>query len=282
MSSRPQAGTGLTPGDTVAGYRVDALLGEGAMGSVFRATRLADGATVALKVIKEGLTEDATHQRRFMHEARAAAAIEHPHLVGVLDAGESDGRRYLAMRYLEGTTLEQRIADTGALSVRETLRLATEIGGALAALHAAGLVHRDIKASNVLIDREGAAALADFGLAKGEGYSVLTVPGRIVGTIDYLAPERIRGEVGTPAGDVYAFGCLLFEALTRAPPFAGKSMMEVAFAHLEEQPRNPAEDYGDVPVAFGEAVLLALAKAPDDRPSVSEYVAALKSAAGHQ
>ena len=279
MLGQPQGGSDLAPGDTLGGYRLEAQLGEGAMGCVFRATRLADQVPVALKVVKDELSSDETHRRRFLHEARAAAEIDHPNLVGVIDAGEADGRQYLAMRYHDGTTLEQRIADRGVLAVDETLRLATEIGGALDALHSAGLVHRDVKASNIMLDRDGTAALTDFGLAKGAGYSVLTTPGGMVGTLDYLAPERIRGETGAPAGDVYALGCVLVEALTGRTPFQGKGMMEVAFAHLEEAPPDPSVARDEVPAALGQAVLTALAKHAPERPSAREYVAALRSAA---
>lgn len=275
----PQAGRALVPGDTLAGYRLEALLGEGAMGYVFRATRSADGLEVALKVVKDALVSDETHRRRFLHEARAAGAVEHPNLVGVVDAGEVEGRQYLAMRYLDGTTLEQRIKDRTVLGVQETLQLAEEIGGALDALHAAGLVHRDVKTSNILIDSEGVAALTDFGLAKGKGYTLLTAPGGILGTLDYMSPERIRGEAGTPAGDVYALGCVVVEALTGKPPFGGKSMMEAAFAHLEEPPQNPALARDELKAVLGEAVLTALAKQPEERPSAIDYVYALQSAA---
>lgn len=248
------------------------------MGSVFRATRLHDDHTVALKVVKDDLVADETYRRRFLHEARAAAEIEHPHLVGVLEAGEADGRQFLAMRFLDGTTLEERLRDRGPLSVAEVVRLGTEIGGALGALHDAGLVHRDVKAANILVDRDGAAALTDFGLAKGSGYSVLTTPGSILGTLDYLAPERIRGENATAASDVYALGCVVVEALTGHPPFAGKSMLEVGFAHLEEEPGDPCAQRDDAPAALGPAALTALVKSPSDRPSAQVYADGLRSA----
>jgi serine/threonine protein kinase len=270
----------LAPGDTIAGYRVEAQLGEGAMGCVFRAVRLADQQVVALKVVREDLAQDETHRRRFVHEARAAAEIDHPNLVAVIDAGETEGRQYLAMRYLDGVPLERHIEERGVLPIAEVVRLASEMGGALAALHAAGLVHRDVKASNILIGADGTFALTDFGLARGAGYSALTKPGSIVGTLDYLAPERIRGDEGTPAGDVYALGCVVFEALIGRTPFGGRGMLQVGFGHLGEPPPDPAEERADVPDAFGKAVLRALEKAPDDRPAADEYAAALRAAAG--
>lgn len=278
MESGRQGGSDLGPGATLAGYRIDALLGEGAMGSVFRATRLHDEHTVALKVVRDDLVADETYRRRFLHEARAAAEIEHPHLIGVLEAGEADGRQFLAMRFLDGSTLEERLRDRGTLSVGEVVRLGTEIGGALGALHEAGLVHRDVKAANILLDRDGAAALTDFGLAKGSGYSMLTMPGSVVGTLDYLAPERIRGEEATAASDVYALGCVVVEALTGLPPFGGKSMMEVGFAHLEEPPADPCVARADAPSALGPAILAALAKSPADRPSAQTFADGLRSA----
>lgn len=248
------------------------------MGCVFRATRSGDGRVVALKVVKEHLSADETYRRRFLHEARAAAAVEHPHLVGVVEAGEVDGRQFLAMAYCEGETLDHRVRETGALSAAAVVRLGVEVGGALAALHGAGLVHRDVKAANILLGAGGAATLTDLGLAKGEGYSVLTAPGSIVGTIDYLAPERIHGETATPASDVYGLGCVLVEALTGQPPFGGKSMMEVAFAHLEAVPEDPAATRDDVAPGIGAAVLATLAKSPSERPPALELVERLQAA----
>jgi serine/threonine-protein kinase len=274
----------LGAGDSLGPYQIDSLLGEGGMGAVFSATRSDTGERVALKVIKLELAADRLYQQRFLHEARAAAEIEHQHLVNVLEVGEAEGRQYLAMPLVEGRTLEDRIAADGPLPAEDIVRLAREVGAGLDALHAAEIIHRDIKPSNIILRHDGSAALTDFGLAKGTGYSRLTQPGQIVGTLDYLAPERIRGEDATPASDIYAVGCVVFEALSGKPPFGHKSIMQVAFAHLEETPPDPLPERPDIPPAFGAAVLTALEKAPGSRPATAgayaDVLAAASSAAG--
>jgi serine/threonine-protein kinase len=270
----------LGAGDSLGPYRIDALLGEGGMGAVFRATRTDTGELVALKVVKLELAADRLYQQRFLHEARAAAEIHHEHLVNVLDVGEAEGRQYLAMPLVEGRTLEDRIAAEGPLPLDDIVRLAKEVGAGLDALHAAEVIHRDIKPSNIILSTNGSAALTDFGLAKGTGYSRLTQPGQIVGTLDYLAPERIRGEDATPLSDIYALGCVVFEAVSGNAPFGHKSIMQVAFAHLEETPPDPCAERADAPAGFSDAVLTALAKVPPTRPaSAGAYAGALEDAA---
>jgi serine/threonine protein kinase, bacterial len=278
MSGEP-ANAELRAGATLGPYRIDSLLGEGGMGAVFSATRTDTGELVALKVIKLELAADTVYQQRFLHEARAAAEIEHKHLVNVLDVGEAEGRQYLAMPLMEGHTLEDRIAADGPLPFADAVRLAAEVGAGLDALHAAGVIHRDIKPSNIMLAPDGTASLTDFGLAKGTGYSRLTQPGQIVGTLDYLAPERIRGEDATPASDIYALGCVVFEAVSGKAPFGHKSIMQVAFAHLEETPPDPCAERPDAPPGFSEAVVSALQKVPSARPAGgAEYAAALRQA----
>lgn len=259
----------LRAGDKLGSYRLEDKRGEGAMGCVFRARRADSEEIVALKVIRAELADDAHFRRRFLQEARAASAVSHPHLVQVLDAGEVDGRQYLAMRFVRGRALEQHIREDGPLRVSEIMRIAVEIGAAIDAVHAAGLLHRDIKTSNIMLDddRDRAAALTDFGLAKGAGYETLTRPGQMLGTLDYLAPERIRGEEASAASDIYGLGCALFECVAGLPPFAsGGAPMAAAFGHLETEPRNPCAGRADMPVAFGSALNAALAKDPDARP----------------
>jgi serine/threonine protein kinase len=269
----------LGAGDSLGPYRIDSLLGEGGMGAVFSATRTETGERVALKVIKLELAADRLYQQRFMHEARAAAEIEHPHLVNVLEVGEAEGRQYLSMPLVEGRTLEDRIAAEGPLPAADIVRLVREVGAGLDALHQAEIIHRDIKPSNIILRHDGSAALTDFGLAKGTGYSRLTQPGQIVGTLDYLAPERIRGEDATPASDVYALGCVVYEAVLGKPPFGHKSIMQVAFAHLEEKPPDPLTERPDLPPGFGTTVLNALQKSPTDRPrTAGAYADALAAA----
>jgi len=263
---RDAPGSELAVGDSLGPYRLEEMLGEGGMGFVFRAVREPDGLTVALKVLKRQLSGDGAYEARFRHEARAAREVEHGHLVPIVDAGEIDGRHYLAAKFLGGGTLQDRLDARGRLPLADTLRLASEIGGGLDALHAPGLVHRDVKPSNIMLDEEGSAALTDFGLAKGPAYTVLTKPGMVMGTVDYIAPELIRGEPASPASDLYALGCVVFECLAGSAPFESGSIFETVTAHLEAEPRNPCAGRDDAPPGLSEAVLYALAKEPGERP----------------
>ncbi len=247
------------------------------MGLVFRAVRNG-GDVVALKVLKHELGEDAVFKQRFGQEARAAAEVEHPGLVPIIEAGEAEGRPYLAVRYAEGGTLEERIEDGGPFSLEETLRLADQLAAGLDALHGAGLVHRDVKASNVVFDVDGNGMLTDFGLARGPAYTVLTRPGQVVGTLDYLAPELVRGDRAGPASDVYALGCTVYECLTGVTPFHEKKLFEIGLAHLEEAPPDPAAARPEVGPELGRAVLAALEKDPARRPqSAGAYASLLRS-----
>jgi serine/threonine-protein kinase len=260
------AGADLRAGDRVGSYRVEARLGDGASGVVYRAVREPDGLVVALKVLRAELSADETYRRRFAHEARAAAEVDHRHLVRVLSSGEAGGRSYLAAEYVAGQTLAARLDAEGGLPLDQILRLASELGAGLDALHGAGLVHRDVKPSNVMIDRDGAAMLGDFGLAKGRAYTVLTRPGALVGTLDYLAPEVIGGAPAGPASDLYALGCVVFECMAGVPPFADRVGLQVGMAHLRDEPPDPVADRADLPAMLGWAVRRALAKDPNRRP----------------
>jgi len=256
-------------GQRLGSYRLEAWLGEGAVGIVYRAVREPDGAIVALKILRDELTDDEVFRRRFTHEAKAATEVEHRNLVRVLDAGESGGRFYLAARYVDGRSLADRLGADGPLPLPGMLRLVTEVGSGLQALHERGLVHRDVKPSNVLLDADGTAALGDFGLAKGRAYTVLTRPGQVLGTLDYLAPELIRGAPAGPASDIYALGCVAFECLAGTPPFAGRSVLQVGVAHLQEEPPDPVAGRSDVPSAVSWAVRRVLAKDPGRRPQTA-------------
>jgi serine/threonine-protein kinase len=255
----PEVGEHLGP------YRLEEVIGRGGMGIVFRAAREPDGESVALKVLRRELADE-VYEQRFDRERRIASGLEHPNLLPIVDAGQSGGRRYVAVRFVDGCSLAELLEAGGPLSIPELLRLAGEIGSALDALHGQGLIHRDVKPANVMLDPEGTAALTDFGLAKGEAYTILTRPGQVMGTLDYLAPEVIKGEPASPASDVYAFGCVVFECLAGAPPFAGGTVVEASLAHIGEEPADPAAARDDVPAELGWAVRKALAKDPADRP----------------
>jgi len=280
MSMPGAARRELQPGETVGGYRLEEILGEGGMGLVFRASRLADGHEVALKVLKLELADDLLFQHRFRQEARAAAEVRDPHLVPIIEASQADGRHYLAVDYVTGGSLSERISKEGPLPARDLARVVSEVAAGLDALHGAGIVHRDIKPQNILFAADGTAMLTDFGLAKGRAYTVLTKPGQVMGTLDYLAPELIRGEPATPLTDVYALGCVAFECLAGRAPFADKSLFQVGLAHLEEAPPDPTALRAGTDPRFAAAVLTALEKVPDARPqSAGAYAERLRTAA---
>jgi serine/threonine protein kinase len=262
-------------GDAVGPYRIQAMLGEGGMGQVFRAAHAQTGAVVALKLLKPDLAGDPGLIRRLLREARAAGTVEHRHLVGLLDAGQDDGQHYLALELVPGISVAERIDADGPLPLDDVVRIAADVAAGLDALHGAGIVHRDIKPSNVLIDADGSARLTDFGLAKGSDYSALTLPGQMLGTIDYLAPELIRGDEPTAGSDIYAFGCLVYACVAGRPPFGGRSMLQIGVGHLDEQPPDPCAKRPDAPDGFGEAVGFALRKAPSERPPTATAYARL-------
>jgi serine/threonine protein kinase len=259
MPSAVQVGQRLGP------YRIEGLLGQGGMGIVFRALH-DDGRTVALKVLRDELAADDGYRQRLAHEARAAAEVDHPNLAPVLEAGEADGRLYLAVRYVDGRSLAERLAVGGPLAVGELVRLAADVAAGLDALHRRGIVHRDVKPANILLAADGTAVLGDFGLAKSRAWTVLTRTGQVLGTANYLAPEVIRGQSATPLSDLYGLGCVLFECLAGASPFAGRGVLRVGMAHLQEEPGDPAAGRDDVPPALAWTVRQALAKDPAERP----------------
>lgn len=264
-------------GDVFGPYRLEGLLGEGGMGLVFRARRAGEE-SVALKVMKAALIADPVYTRRFLHEARSAAEVHHPNLVPILDAGELDGRQFLASAYVPGRSLEERIAADGPLAVEEILRIAAEVAAGLEALHERELVHRDVKAANILLAQDGKALLTDFGLAKGRAYTVLTRPGEVMGTLEYLAPELIKGQPAVPASDVYALGCVVFECAAGRTPFGDRSGLQVGMAHLSEDPPDPGTGRDDWPAELSAALLRALAKDPVERPGARAYADSLRAA----
>jgi serine/threonine protein kinase len=260
----------LAPGARIGRYTLVRRIGEGGMGVVYECT--ADGSTqvVAVKLLRPELAQNDGYRRRFQHEVRAAGEVGHPGLVPIVDAGEADGYHYLAMPFVGSRTLKTLIRAEGRVRLERTLAMAERLGSALDAIHERGLVHRDIKSSNILLaDADGAPVLSDFGVAKGAGYTVLTRTGLMVGTLDYLAPELIRGEPATSASDVYAFACLVYECLAGAPPFSSRSMFEIGYAHLNDTP--PAL-HGRVPGVSAEldrALLRGLEKEPRRRPHLA-------------
>jgi serine/threonine protein kinase len=276
---RAQSSTDFAPGDTVGPYRIGNTLGVGGMGRVYRA-EAPDGEVVALKLVKSDLARDTVFRKRFDREARVAQRVMHPHLVPVLDTGEHLGIPYLTQRFIEGGSLADRIEAAGKLDFETAIRICGEVAGALDSLHASGLVHRDVKPANILLNEQGTSFITDFGLAKDTQGSLLTRPGQAVGSLDYMAPEQIRGEEVTAATDVYALGCVMWECMAGAPPFADRQGMRVLWAHLQDQPSDPCASRPDAPVGLGAAILTGLAKAPEERPpTATAYAQALVGAA---
>jgi eukaryotic-like serine/threonine-protein kinase len=266
-------------GDRIGSYLVGAKLGEGATGSVYHAVRGTDGLEVALKILKRALTNDQTYLARFRREARVATEVQHRNLVSVVEFGEDGGFVFLASEFRDGGSLADLIASEGRLPLADCKRVAVEIAAGLGALHGREILHRDVKPSNVMLDRAGSSALTDFGLARGHAYTVLTRPGQVLGTLDYLAPELIEGKEATPESDVYALGCLVYECVTGVSPFAERGVFEVAVAHLEEEPPDPRERRDAVSEQFAWALLRALEKDPAQRPPTAVAYSHLLSVA---
>jgi serine/threonine protein kinase len=266
-------------GSTISGYRVDGLLGVGGMGHVYRAVG-PDGVSVAIKLIKQDLARDETFRRRFQLEARIAQTVRHPHVVPVLETGEHEGLLFMAEEYVDGGSLEDRLKE-GPLDVQTTVTMCEQVADGLEALWAAGMVHRDVKPANILLDRQGVAYITDFGLAKDSQGSVLTQPGQALGSMDYMSPEQIRGEKVTAGTDVYALGCVVFECISGRPPFADRRGMKVLWAHLQDEPESLADLRPGISPTFARAVNPALGKEIVDRPArAGDYARLLAQAAG--
>jgi serine/threonine-protein kinase len=262
-------------GERVGPYHLLSPLGQGAMGIVFRARREPDGKSVAVKILRDELAGDELYRHRFEREARIASDVTHEHIVPVVDFGDASGRLYIASVYVVGEPLSTRIAAQGTLSLAESLRIVRDVAGALEALNARGIVHRDVKPANIMVSKNGAAALTDFGLARGIAETVLTKTGVAVGTVDYLAPELIRGRPASHASDVYALGCVLYECLAGAPPFGGRPYVDALLGHVRDEPPSLTGARADLPERVSWAVLKALAKDPADRPPTATAYARL-------
>jgi serine/threonine protein kinase len=269
------------PGPTRIGdYAIEQLLGEGGMGRVYEA-RAPDGTRVALKLVKSDLARDETLRRRFEREARVARTIRHPNVVPLIATGEHEGVPYMAQRFIAGLSLEQRLDGDGPLDTATALRICSDVAAGLEALWAAGMVHRDVKPGNILLDEHGEAYITDFGLAKNTQGSLLTRPGQALGSMDYMAPEQIRGKELSAAADIYSLGCVMYECICGRTPFAEAKGMQILWAHLQEEPPDPGRLRTDMAPRFGEALLSALRKDPGERPgSAGEYARMLAAAAG--
>jgi tRNA A-37 threonylcarbamoyl transferase component Bud32 len=215
-------------------YRLDAQIGAGGMSTVYRAFDATLERRVAIKLMHREIASDSDQLERFRREARAVAQLSHPHIVGVIDAAEDDSRPYIVFEYVEGETLKERIRRLGRLPVDEAVAYSIEIARALGAAHARGIVHRDIKPQNVLIDEEGTAKVTDFGIARSLDEEGLTADGRVLGTTDYVSPEQALGRPVNGQTDIYSLGIVLFEMLTGDVPFHGENQVSVAMKHVRE------------------------------------------------
>ena len=259
----------LEAGTLVGGYRIEGLVGRGGMGVVYRATQLALERIVALKLIAPELSADEQFRERFQREWRIAASLDHPNVLPIYEAGEAEGLLFLAMRYVDGQDLGTLVEREGGLAPTRAAAIVCQVASALDTAHAQGLVHRDVKPTNILLDRrEGSehAYLADFGLARmSAAGSGLSRTGELVGTVDFVAPEQVRGERVDAQSDVYALGCVLYQALTGRVPYPRENDLARLWAHMHEQPPAVTEALPDAPAELDEVVARALAKRPEDR-----------------
>ncbi|MGW1884467.1 serine/threonine-protein kinase [Streptomyces sp. NPDC001970] len=273
-------------GAQIAGYRVEREIGRGGMAVVYRAKDLRLDRTVALKLLAPELARNDTFRRRFTHESRVAAAIDHPHIVPIFEAGETDGVLYIAMRYVSGLDLRALLDRDGPLPVRAVARIGTQVASALDAAHEHDLVHRDVKPGNVLVakgtdsEHPEHVYLTDFGLTKKSlSLTGFTTVGEFVGTLDYVAPEQISGRPVDGRCDLYSLACVVYEMLTGRPPFQRDEDMALLWAHQYDQPPALSEKRPGIAPGLDEVLAKALAKVPDDRyDSCLEFVAALRAA----
>jgi serine/threonine-protein kinase len=266
-------------GSQIGDYNVDDLLGEGGMGKVYTATG-PDGGKVALKLVKDDYARDETFRRRFYREARIAQTVKHPNVVPVLETGEVDGLPYMAQRFIDGMSLDDKLKRDGPLDAQTAVQVCTDVAAGLEALWAAGMVHRDVKPANILLDESGRAYITDFGLAKDTQGSLLTLPGQALGSMDYMAPEQIRGEPVSQATDIYALGCVMYESMCGQPPFAEVQGMRILWAHLQDPPPDPRTRRPDMSDEFVKVLLSALEKDAANRPQTAgEYARMLAAAA---
>jgi serine/threonine-protein kinase len=270
----------LEVGSTLASYTIEAVLGQGGMGSVYLVTQKHLKRKAALKVLSPELASDDEYRERFLRECELIAQLEHPNIVPIYDAGEADGLLYLAMRYIKGTDLRALISQRGHLSTDFTLRTIEQIASALDAAHAAGVVHRDVKPANILIERPGERAyLGDFGLARSLSSGGLTRTGTFLGTVDYCAPEQISGKPIDARVDVYSLGGVLYHCLAGQPPYIRETEAAVINAHVTDRPPALSSIRPDLPPALDGVVATAMAKTKEVRySSAGELASAFRSA----
>jgi serine/threonine-protein kinase len=259
---------------------LDEPVADGGMGEVWRATDVSLGRTVAVKVVRPALSTDPGFDARFRAEARMMAALTHPNVVNVYDYGRSPldtggSVAFLVMAYVDGEPLSRRITDAGRLSIAETMSIVAQAADALHAAHMHGIVHRDVKPANLLVQPNGAVKLVDFGVARSPTVTQVTTANAILGTAMYMAPEQASGRPVSPATDIYALGAVAYHCLAGHPPFTGDGPLEIALRHVSDEP-PPLP--GDVPPAAQTMVARALAKDPADRyPTAAAFAATARA-----
>jgi serine/threonine protein kinase len=279
---------GFSAGSRIAGYRLEEQIGQGGMAVVFRAQDERLRRQVALKILSPALAADEEFRHRFIRESRSAAAVDDPHIIPVFQAGDVDGVLFIAMRYVAGGDAGTLVQRRGPLPVARTAAIVSAVASALDAAHSVGLVHRDVKPTNMLVDarpgRPDHVYLSDFGLTKGSWSSAsLTSTGHFMGTLDYSAPEQIRGQPVDARTDEYALACAAFMLLSGEPPFHRDEGMAVLYAQLSEPPPSLTSRRPDLPAALNDVLQRALTKAPDGRYcSCGEFADALRMAVGLQ
>ena len=272
----------LSPGSIFAGYEIESVVGVGGIGILYRARQVRLDRPVALKLVEPEMARDPVIRERLRREARAVAALDHPNVVPLYEAGEEGGTVYIVTRWVEGIELGTLIQGDGGLEPARAARTAAQIAAALEVAHGKGLVHRDVKPSNVILTSEDHVYITDFGLVKRSGTAAgLTGVDQMLGTVDYVAPEQIEGSEPDARGDVYSLACVLFEMLTGEPPFAAQQGgMAKMWAHVNAEPPSVRERRSDVPPALEDVVRRAMAKAPDARPTAAAFRAAVLAAVG--
>jgi serine/threonine-protein kinase len=251
-------------GTTFGKYNITRLLGKGGMGEVYEAYDTDKSRTVALKILANEVSDDVAFRTRFQRESRAAAILQEPHVIPIHDWGEIDGNLYIDMRLVQGHTLLDLI-EKGPLEPLRAVNIISQVAAALDAAHAEGLIHRDIKPQNILLTPADFAYLVDFGIAETSEDTRLTTPGSQIGTLNYMAPERFRDPVSTPAVDVYSLACVLYESLTGEIPFTRDSLENLVAAHIASPPPRPSAINPRLPAAMDDVIARGMAKEPDDR-----------------
>jgi eukaryotic-like serine/threonine-protein kinase len=261
-------------------YELEELVGSGGMSSVYRAHDRLLERSVALKILHEQFTRDEDYVERFRREARSVAQLTHPNIVTVIDRGEQDGRQFIVFEYLDGMNLKELVDRDGPLPVSEAIELALQVARGLAFAHDQGLVHRDVKPQNVLLDSDGRAKVTDFGIARSLDVDGMTITGTIMGTSNYIAPEQARGQPVDEQTDVYSLGCVLYELLAGEVPYDGDNFVTVAMRHVNDPVPSVRELRPDVPPRLDAAIRRAMAKDGSDRfASMAGFAAELEACA---